>query len=165
MSGKALLQVMRPVGAHIEMHFPKELWDFTAFFFFCFFFSSLFQLGIWGTRLFVRQRFCLKWNVTGLPNERLSNGLPGGSYPKLSLTSMGTERLRSSLAGPIPGNAASWSVLLTEQILKGALILLGRSCGTGFPPSLWREGRVCGRERVLSPERCDMAVLCPRDGV
>lgn len=154
MSGTALLEVMRHIDVHIETLFLEDLWDFTAWLFS----PSLFQPGIWGTRLFVRKHFCLKWSVTGLPNERLSNGPPEGSYPKISLTSMGTERLRSSLARQIPGNAASWSVLLTEQILKGALILLGRSCGIGFTPSLRREGRVCGSERVLSLN----AVIRPR---
>lgn len=42
-------------------------------------------------------------------------------------------------------SGASWNVLLTEQILKGVLILLGRNCGIGFTPSLWQEGRAGGR--------------------
>ena len=48
---------------------------------------------------------------------------------------------------------------MTEQIVKAVLILLGRSCGIGFTPSLWQEGRVRGREKVLSLN----AMLCPQD--
>lgn len=64
-------------------------------------------------------------NVTSLPNERLSNGLPGGSPSDLTLiatvkegsdiTGLARQTHRSEGSG---GSEASWSVLLTEQIVK-----------------------------------------------
>lgn len=49
------------------------------------------------------------------------------------------------------GSEASWNVLLTEQIVKRVLILLGRSGGIGLALSLWRRA-VSAAGRGFCPE-------------
>lgn len=143
--------------------------SFFYFSFFYFFFLSLFQPGIWGTRLLVRQGFCLKWDVPGLPNERLWNGLLEGSHSQLTLLQewewlccgwpgrMGTQQCRllrqwSQLECPLdwanpkgtPYSAGKkrWDWLYCQP-------LAGGTC--------WWQGR------ALSPSTCDVALLCVWD--
>lgn len=60
------------------------------------------------------------------------------------------------------GSEASWNVLLTEQIVKRVLILLGRSGGIGLALSLWRRA-LSATGRGFCPEILHhMAALFPQ---
>lgn len=158
---------------HFSLRRSGISWPFFPFFFYFFFFFnflSLFQPGIWGTRLFVRQGFCLRWNVPGLPNERLWNGLPEGSPSQLTLLQewewlccgwpgrMDTQQCRilrhcSQLESP-----PDWANP------KGVLILLGRNVGlASLPASGKRDLLVAGEGFVPKPLWCGSALgqSCP----
>lgn len=160
-----------------ETLFPKEIWDFMAFFvsflflFFLFPFPPApFQLGIWGTRLFVRQRFCLKRNVTGLLNERLSNRLPGGSHSQLTLTARVKEWLCCSWPGRMDTQECrllrEWSqleCLLDWANPKGSPYSAGKKLWDWLYSQPLARGMCRWQGRVLSRGTCDMALLCVQD--